>query len=120
MMMPPDDLYDEEESLSGMVTGLCLAEDLRNSGFHSPVFIFTAFKKGLETIKKRVKAIPDVYLLSKRDFDEDEFAECVEAFLERGKDPDGGDKMIVRFLSSLLLEPNFSGFGINLRKLFKK
>lgn len=119
VMLATEGGYPPEKTGGGLLTGLLLAQDLRPLFPDTPITFFSAaslqwIKEGIETT---IKSIGNSALLRKGDFDSTyEFGEVIEQILEAGKYPVKKDNRLRKLWDAIILQPNISGVGIDLKK----
>jgi CheY-like chemotaxis protein len=119
LMMPSFGKYSAKDTRDYLITGLCLAKDIRNQDRETPVMLFTNLN--IETIlaevKRELASEPNFFVIRKMDYPPHILAETVDALLS-GRDPFVKRKSLLRrFWDSLVLEPTVYGIGIDIKKL---
>lgn len=119
LMMPSRGTYSVEDTEDGLITGLLFTEDLRASLPETPIFLFTNLNVHaiLSRISQRVGRLANVFLLPKASFTPDRMSEAVPAMLEDSIVPLKRRGILRRLFDSLILEPNFFGMGVDLKKI---
>lgn len=118
LMMPPRGAYSNSETNDGLLTGLPLARDIRAAEPETPIVIFTNLniEGTLGQVKAVVEELPNLFLIRKSEYPPDELADAAHALLSEEGTFQEQTGMIRRFLNSLILQPNFCGFGIDLKR----
>ena len=119
LMMPPRGSYNLEDTEDGLITGLLFAEELRKTESDSPIFLFTNLNEQtvVSRVAQRAKKLTNIFLLSKALFTPDRMCEAIPAMLEESLPPLQRKGILRRLFDSLILQPNFFGMGINLKKI---
>lgn len=116
IMMPSQGIYHESKTDSGLLTGLYLARDIRKLYQDIPILLWSAapFPELIDHAKRLAKGLNNCAFIRKSDYTPIGFAKFVNSYFA-----DNGFKSgFFRTLwDSLLLEPNFSGVGIDIKKL---
>jgi len=119
LMMPPRGSYKIEDSEDGLITGLLFTEELRERDSDTPIFLFTNLniQTVVSRVAQRLENLVNVFLLPKAQFTPDRMCEAIPAMLEQSLPPLQRKGILKRLFDSLILEPNFFGMGVNLKKI---
>ena len=119
LMMPPRGAYRIEETEDGLITGLLLAEELRENDWETPIFLFTNLniQTAVSRVSHRIEKLNNVFLLPKAEYTPERICEAIPAILEQNLPPLKRKGILKRLFDSLILEPNFFGIGVNLKKI---
>lgn len=122
IMIPPEPLYSAEKTDMGLVTGLFLAQDLRKTYSDTPIILLsnTSFESVLRASRRLTSRFEDCIYLRKGDVLPFQLADIVTRYFEErklGRTRRHG--ILRRLFGSLMLQPNISGVGIDLKRLGK-
>ena len=119
IMIPPEPLYSNKKTNLGLMTGLFLAQDIRNTYPHAPIIFLsnTSFESVLVAVKRLTSRLEDCIYLQKQETKPFELTDTVTRYFKELKlDPARRHRILRRLFDSLMLQPNISGVGINLKK----
>jgi CheY-like chemotaxis protein len=120
VMLPSGTIYSDEKTGLGLYTGLFLAQKMRKTYPNVPIILFTnaSFPLVRDAAKRLSSRLDNCILLRKEDYLPFELAEVVNAYFKELKLRPNRSRLILRRLfGSLILQPNISGLGIDLKKL---
>jgi CheY-like chemotaxis protein len=122
LMMSPAGAFSSKAAEGGFLTGVVLAEAIRDAGIGCPIILFTGYPHSarLRVIRERFADDPAFRILCKRDVDLQQLAQSVEKLLQAPDFRSISRRYWEGFIESLQLKPNFMGFGIDLKALLKK
>jgi CheY-like chemotaxis protein len=122
LMMPARGAFTLEASENGMLSGLLLTHELRTRNDSTPIIILSNINIDgvIGRVKDGIREAPNVAFVSKAMFKPDNLADAVVGLLETGKPIEERGRLLRSLFASLLLRPNFFGFGIDLMKLLPK
>lgn len=118
--------YAEEETISnsnfryGMYTGLFLARDVRKAYPSVPIilFSFASFPDLRESASRLASKLSNCVFLPKAETMPNDLIDVVNRYFEEFElRPKRRRSILSRLFSSLLLQPNLSGIGVDLKKL---
>ena len=116
--MPPGN-YNMAKTENGILTGLYFAVDIKKAYPEVPIILFSA--SPLPPVTKNARALarklPKCSYISKLAYPPHTLVEYVDYFFDKGRFKEG---RLRKIYDSLILEPNFSGIGIDLKKLMDK
>ena len=122
IMIDLDPLYSSEKTDYGRLTGLFLALDIRKRYPEIPIILLsnTSFDSVLAATKRLTSRLKDCIYLRKQDILPHELTEIVTNYFKKMKlSPNHKLRAFRKLFRSLMLEPNFYGIGIDLKKLGK-
>lgn len=104
-----------------MVTGLLIGRLLREMEITCPIAFYSqaSFGNIISQIEDYNKILPNTAYVAKYDLHPAVFADTVVEFLETGKVEGTVKKFLSVISDSLILQPTFFGFGIDLKKMAK-
>jgi CheY-like chemotaxis protein len=116
IMMSPQGIYDKSKTEDGLLTGLYLARDIRKQYQDTPILIWsvTPFPELVDQAKRLAKSLNNCAFIRKSDYLPVDFVEFVNSYFSNSGFKSGFFRTL---WDSLLLEPNFSGVGIDIKKL---
>ena len=121
-MMPPEKSLANEPTSEGLLSGLFLAQKVRNTFPDVPVILLSGltFESVRESASQFAMRLENCILLEKRQTRPRDLVNIVDRYF-RELVLESGQKISVfsRLFKSLLLQPNFYGVGIDLKKLGK-
>ena len=122
LMMPPRGAFTLEASGDGMYSGLLLAQELRTRDDSTPIIILSNINVVgvIGRVRETIHDLPNIAFVSKAHFTPSNLADAIVGLLEVGKPIEERTGLLRSLLDSLLLRPNFFGFGIDLMKLLPK
>lgn len=120
LMMPSYGTYTKAETSDGLKTGSVFTLDLRRIVPEIPVIVITNLnvEPVFADVKSELADCPNVFVVRKAEFTPQILAESIHALLEDGLPLEKRTNVLRRFWDSLLLEPNFFGIGVKIKKLF--
>ena len=112
----PTGNYNTAKTENGTLTGLYLALDIKKAYPKNPIILFSASPLPPVTKKAHAlaKQISKCSYISKSMYPPLKLVEYVDYFFEKGCFKNGA---LRKFYDSIILEPNFSGIGVDLKKL---
>ncbi|MDP3279803.1 MAG: hypothetical protein Q8M57_01895 [Nitrosomonas sp.] len=121
VMLPSDGFFSTIATDHGTITGLLVGKEIRYAGIETPIIFFSVawLKNHIEDIKDTKNNLRNSIYLRKHEILPHELGEIILAILEKGKMTSKLGKSYQKIIDSLTLNPNFCGFGIDLKKLFK-
>jgi CheY-like chemotaxis protein len=116
IMMPSQGIYDESQTEGGLLTGLYLARDIRKIYQDIPILLWSAapIPELVGKAKHLAKGLNNCAFIRKSDYPPTDFVEFVNSYFSNNSFKSGFFRTL---WDSLLLEPNFSGLGIDIKKL---
>ncbi len=113
--------FSRENTNDFLCTGLVLAQRIRNLHKDLPILFFTSTSSSIliSQIDRTIESIGHSTVLYKHKFSSAiEFAEIVDTLISAGIEA-GKKRSWKKWLSDvLIMQPNFAGMGIDLKKLF--
>lgn len=122
IMMPPGQLYSDEKTDVGLLTGLFVAQDIRSKYTGIPIILFSnaTFESVLRAARRLSSQFENCIFLRKEEILPYELSEIVTKYFKEMKlDSNRRHRILKKLFGSLLLQPNISGIGIDLKKLGK-
>jgi CheY-like chemotaxis protein len=118
IMMPHGSLYNADQSEGGAYTGLLIARDLRLAGHKSPILLFS--NTNINAIRlaaeRMAEQLPDCIFLQKQDTTPTDLADIITRYFDEAKLEKRKKGILQRLFSSLLLQPNIGGVGVDIKK----
>lgn len=111
------------ETMQGYDAGLILGKALRENGYEWPIIFLSAVSNNnvINRTKELVNKFSNLAFLQKGfSNNATSFADSIDAFFKTGKLTKESSGIITLLSESLVLQPNFMGIGINLKKLVEK
>lgn len=112
--------FSREQTDDYMITGLILAQRIRELDHETPIFFFTqaSSKKLKERIERICMEIPHCGVLFKHSYDDPiSLADDLDALLSGKREPARENRFLRALGRSILLQPNVAGIGIDLKEL---
>jgi CheY-like chemotaxis protein len=118
IMMPAGGVYDQSKTGGGLLTGLYLAMDIRKLYPDTPILLWSSgsFPELIGQAKRLAKGLNNCAFIRKGDYTPLNLVKFMDSYFTNNKFTSGFFRTL---WDSLLLEPNFSGVGIDLKKLKK-
>lgn len=120
IMLPPGKKYSRKLTNSGLSTGLFLAQDIRIRFKEKPIILLS--NQTLDSVRKWAKQLSarleNCISLNKASTQPETLVEIVNRYFQEFElKPRQQKNIFSRLYNSLVLEPNISGIGIDLKKL---
>ncbi len=120
IMLSPGKRYSLEITDQGLMTGLFLVQDIRRRYKKAPIILLSnqTLRSVRESAERLSERLVDCISLNKAETQPDNLVSMVgKYFQEFELKPRSRKSIFRRIFNSLLLEPNLSGIGIDLKKL---
>lgn len=120
IMLPPGKKYSRKLTNSGLNTGLFLAQDIRMKFRETPIILLSnqslaSVRKSAEQLSARLE---NCISLNKALTQPEALVDIVNRYFQESElKPQQRKSIFSRLYNSLVLEPNISGIGIDLKKL---
>jgi DNA-binding NtrC family response regulator len=116
-IMLPKGNYDSAKTENGLLTGLYVALDIRKKYPDVPIILFSAspLPRIPEKARSVARKLERCAYISKAEYLPDKLVDYVDYLFEKGQFREG---WISKVFESIILEPNYNGLGVDLRKLF--
>lgn len=123
IVLPSGSVYSDKNPDLGLRTGLFLAQDIRKKYIDIPIILFTNWQfEDLQKAAKRLSIrLGNCIFLYKHDYLPFELVDMVNRyFKELRLSPKKKIGIFQKLFGSLILQPNISGVGIDLKQLGKE
>jgi len=120
VMMPPEKSFANEPTNGGLLTGLFLAQEIRKTFSYVPVILLSSmtFDSVRKSASQFAMRLENCILLEKRETNPFALVGIVDQYFKEFVLESGQKSSVFsRLFKSLLLQPNFYGVGIDLKKL---
>lgn len=119
MMMPSGTMFTDEETQLGRFTGVVVAERIRRIQPYVPIVLLSdaSLEEVRSACKKLEKRLFNCIFFSKSSLQSRRLAEKMDVYFSEGKFEKPSESLLQRVFGALILQPNFGGVGVDIKKL---
>lgn len=118
LMLPPGRTYDKATTENGLLTGLYIALDIRKAFSETPILLWSAapFPDLIQKAKQLSRALTSCAFVQKQNCPPVSLVRLIDRYFSENR---FRSRFFSNLWDSLKLEPNISGFGVDIKKLGK-